>query len=257
MKKIFDKINKPFDEGYLTPTWKELKWRLEEAFSFDGINNFLDYPLVQRIMTAEDAPYIKLEKEYLKDKNLPLAEALNDTTIHHLYHIEKYREFLQNALNQFNIVTEWGGGYGNLCRLFKGLYNTLCTYNIIDLPIMTYLQFHYLSNKIGYKKLNIINDDNLNIKKGKINLIALPFIDKIKLECDLFISTWALTESGKKSVEFVFNNNCFNAKHLLLGYETTRTEQFPYQKELIEKLKEGSKIINIDIISPYQFYLFR
>ncbi|MDD5589096.1 MAG: hypothetical protein PHP92_03530 [Candidatus Nanoarchaeia archaeon] len=255
MKKIFDKINLPFDEEYLTPTWKELKWRLEEAFSFDGINNFLDYPLVQRIMTARNAPYIKQEKEYLKSF-LPLPEILDDTTIHHLYHIEKYKENINIDLLYCNII-EWGGGYGDLCKTIRTLYNSSSTYILIDIPIMTYLQFYFLSNKMGYKKLNIINDDNLNIKKGKINLIALPFLDKMRLECDLFISTWAITESGKKSIDFVLNNNCFNAEHLLLGYETTRTDQFPYQKELIDKLKEGSKIINIDIISPYQFYLFR
>ncbi len=255
MMDLYFKINKPFDEEYLTPTWKELKLKLEEMFANGIPENFLETPLIQQIMTATNAPYIKDEREYLKSRVIH-NDTLDDTGIHHLYHFKKYQEM--TGINFSTIggsVIEWGGGYGNACELFKQFYNDKCTYVIIDIPIMSYLQYFYLKKMWD---VNMITETNVHISRYKINLVPLPFLDKVRLKCKLFLSTWAISESGKKSIEFVLNNNLFNAEHLLLGYETTRENQFPYQKEFIEKIKkETDKILNIDIISPYQFYLFR
>lgn len=265
MKKIFDKINKPFDEEYLTPTWKELKWRLEALFSGGIPENFLEIPLIQRIMTATDAPYIKQEKEYLKDN---FVSWWDDTTVHHQYHIHRYSNYHASKhdcmfwMYYDKVIIEWGGGYGNMAYLIKEFFAKRGTYIIIDIPIMIYLQFHYfisgdIKHFVGYKNLNVINNDNLKIKKGKINLLSLPFLETMELDCDLFISTWALSESGKKSIDYIIGNNFFNARHILMGLETTRTDQFPYSQKLIDVLKPTCQMINIDIISPYQFYLFR
>ena len=35
------------------------------------------------------------------------------------YHLKKYTDFLRSGLNTFDVVFEFGGGYGNLASTFK------------------------------------------------------------------------------------------------------------------------------------------
>jgi hypothetical protein len=59
----------------------------------------------------------------------------------------------------------------------------------------------------------------MQIVPGKINLMTLQAVAHVNsgLNCDSFISTWALTESPKVAQEFVMEKKFFGAKSLLLG----------------------------------------
>ena len=75
------------------------------------------------------------------------------------YHLKKYTDFLRSGLNTFDVVFEFGGGYGNLASTFKKI-NKNCKYVIFDTPEVNLIQYYYL------KKNNIeVNFYNKKIKK--------------------------------------------------------------------------------------------
>ena len=68
----------------------------------------------------------------------------NSNTVHHAYHISQLLKYVNIDINKLSTIIEFGGGYGNMCRLlfnlgFKG------NYTIFDLPIFSELQRYYLS----------------------------------------------------------------------------------------------------------------
>jgi len=79
-------------------------------------------------------------------------------------------------------------------------------------------------------------------------------LDKFSLNGDLFISTWAITESSKYSQDYVIKLNWFNCNHILLNYYSKSTEFPNYLIHKIEKDKEFI-IENIDFL-PDNKYAF-
>ncbi len=120
-------------------------------------------------------------------------------SIHHLYHIIRFLRKTKLKLKGIKTIIEWGGGYGNLAKIFGRLAEENKTYIIIDLPLMCCIQWIYLTTILGENKVNLIQNSDEKIAVGKINLLPVCFIDKYELKGDLFVSTWALTESSKYS----------------------------------------------------------
>ena len=78
-------------------------------------------------------------------------------------------------------------------------------------------QYLYLATLLGESKVNLV--DNGLIATGKINLVRLDNFDKIKYDCDVFISSWAISESNNYSQDIVKGNNFFNSKHGILIHQ--------------------------------------
>lgn len=140
-------------------------------------------------------------------------------TIHHLYHIIKFLEITKSDLKSINTIIEWGGGYGNMAKLFKKLTENEITYIIIDIPIMCCIQWVYLSTIFSSEKINLIENINDSIKKNLINILPICFLENFNLNADLFISTWGLSESSKFSQDYLVKHNWFNSDHILLAYQ--------------------------------------
>ena len=105
-----------------------------------------------------------------------------------------------------------------MARIIRKMSPTI-TYTIIDLPELLSLQYIYLGSLESEDQLNIINRDNPNIVKNKINFISSEFLvnNNVQLESESFISTWALTESPEYLQKYVSNINFFNAKKICLA----------------------------------------
>lgn len=152
------------------------------------------------------------------------------TSVHHLYLLTKWREKVQPG--KIERVIEWGGGYGDMAVMVKSLYPEV-EYVIVDLPAAVTLQREYIPEALG------------------IDYAASPL--KIEIgECDLFISTWALSESGSWSHDHVIGKNWFGARHLLLAYEPVKP-QFPDTERFLTLLPPGSE----PGLPPGSMYLFR
>ena len=106
-----------------------------------------------------------------------------------------------------------------MARIIKRM-NPSLTYTIIDLPELLALQYVYLSSIEGEDSVHIVQPSSTpQLAVGKINLLSsqMAVSKGGGLECDSFISTWAITESPRDAQEFVRGREFFGAKSLLLG----------------------------------------
>lgn len=180
--------------------------------------------------------------------------------IHHLYHIARYERRTKKKVATAKRVLEWGGGYGNLCKVIAALpESSLETYTIVDIPEITALQWVYLSSIFGFERVNLVQKGTA-VQEGKINLVSLPNLSLLDNDYDLFVSTWALSESPVASHEFVNNKKWFNAEHLLMAIHQCG-DHIPFMKEstnvgLLAK-KFGAYIEDVQVIPGTNYYIFK
>lgn len=177
-------------------------------------------------------------------------------SIQNLYHLIRFLDETQCNLDQIDTVIEWGGGYGNMAKIFKRLKPIPFTYVIVDIPLFSCIQWMYLSTILGKESINLLQNPEDTIHAGKINLLPICFIDRYKISADLFMSTWGLSESSKYSQDYVVNHNWFNSKHILLAYQDSNSSLPDADNVGKIAMEIGALIINIEFL-PDNHYCFR
>lgn len=143
-------------------------------------------------------------------------------TIHHSYLISLFENTTGVNISDYDIIVEFGGGYGNLCRLihmngFNGKYI------IYDLPTFTFLQEFFLN----LSSLNAIQIDASNWTEYPLNYIfcttkSKEITEYIELQDSdkkiLFIGTWSLSESPI-SIRHQFRNVFQRSNAFLFAYQ--------------------------------------
>jgi hypothetical protein len=112
-------------------------------------------------------------------------------TIHHAYHLSMFEEKTGICINDMNFIFEFGGGYGDSCRIihrlgFKG------NYVICDLPELLALQRFFLEVS------------GIKVAPGYVELVCnmsevVSRIPSVEKKC--VISTWAIEESIPSLIE--------------------------------------------------------
>jgi putative sugar O-methyltransferase len=241
-------------DKFLMNEWKENTNSIEQYFLNAFSVSFLRNQIIKKTMFAHLPNEAKnKQKKLLSDffnedeiktylsENAIGRPILNDleyissgNTIHHLYHLAKFSKELGLNLKEINSYVELGGGYGNLAKITKKI-NPNVTFTIIDIPIFSYIQYTYLSAVLGKDQV-VFFDDTKSIIPNKVNLIPLDeklineFI-QTKYYPEVFLSTWALSESNQSTQSLVRDNNYFNAKHILLAYQRAN-ESFKFAQEV-------------------------
>lgn len=156
---------------------------------------------------------------------------------HHTSHLAHYTKLTEQNVWDSNSVIEWGGGYGSMARIVRRM-NPDITYIIVDLPELLALQYIYLGSLEGTKCVHIIQSRDDTVIPGKINLVSSDLIlsDRLQIDCELFITTWALTECPKYMQEFVVNKKFFGAQSIFIA------SLIDTNNILNDKLKQGSLI---------------
>lgn len=174
----------------------------------------------------------------------------------HIYQLSKLHSIINtHYLNKPITIIEWGGGYGGLCNVFyKHFGFSENTYIIIDIPVSSKIQYHYLATIYGSDKINIIGD-NYKIQPGKINLVRLSDLNKLNCKCDIFISSWAISESNKNSQDFVLDKNFYGASYSILFHQL-KTMTHPYAEYLSEFLKNNYEVIDSNNVPVYSNQYF-
>ncbi|KKP80020.1 MAG: hypothetical protein UR81_C0036G0006 [Candidatus Levybacteria bacterium GW2011_GWB1_35_5] len=109
---------------------------------------------------------------------------------------------------------------------------------------------------LGSKNVHIIDNRKGKIKKGLINVLPLGYLKFHKIKADLFISTWALSESSKFSQDYVTEHDWFGAKSFLLTFQKG-SKSFPYADNIGKLLREkGGTIKGISFL-PNNYYGFK
>lgn len=192
--KFFTEINKKYSYDYLTTFWLHKSIVLEKALQI----------LYDTVIIGDTVEMIGNIKKYLK-------------------HLKEYN-LLCHGFKKAISILEWGGGLGMMCNIIMKKYKNIQTYVIIDIPIMIYIQRCYFALK--KIPIYIVKDNRTDIKPG-INLVSLSFIKKLKFNPDMFLSTWAISESGKKSLQYAYKHRFFNCEYLLIAHNRHRLEDFP------------------------------
>jgi len=262
---------------FLLPAWADYNKKIKKYFLNDFSMNFLSQPVITETMFIKPKwqkrqlkyletkyPTAELKKLLLEDKfGQPIISSYryrtSANTIHHLNHLALFADKTKGILKNVKNVIEWGGGYGNMAKIFLRI-NSNVTYTIIDSPIFIFIQAIYLSSIFGREKINIITKSKQEIKNNLINLIPLnpETIKNIDFgQPDIFISTWALSESNEFSQNIIEQLNYFNSKHLLIAHQST-SPTMPFADNIINKISKYEKLYHekIPYIGGANSYLF-
>jgi hypothetical protein len=127
-------------------------------------------------------------------------------------------------------VIEWGGGYGSLARLFLRFQPDL-NYVILDTPVMLAVQWLFLSTILGPHRVVLPGSGDVSMQDGIVRLENADTYQGAEGPTDLFVSTFALSESPRDQIDRVDAGHWFGAEHLWLAY-TPMNPCFPQWKTL-------------------------
>lgn len=268
---LLSKLNLDLDDRIIKPEWENNRLNLREKLTHID-RNFLNNSGIAGLMFQSD--FDLANKEFnLIDKNLLFKIQEYDisrpeyatqygnfstNTIHHLFHIQKFIDNREDV-SPIESVLEWGGGYGNMCKLFFETFDELKSFTIIDIPEFLIIQYVFLSSYFGEENVRIIK--NMNEITDGINLISVSDVINSELsKFDLFISNWAISESTVFCQEFADRNGLFDIKNQLISFHQCG-HHIPFMNEsmiLNQRLKNKNfKIIPIEVIPGINYYAIK
>lgn len=273
---VYGRLKELGSEPFVMPFWKDVNKKVAASFEPLPDWGFLDNRALRDTMfVAGDKNWLNTQVKFLEKtigksklrdlsredslgKPVLLAEhhlKTSHNTIHHLYHIYFYLKSTKTKPSQLKTVVEWGGGYGNFAKLWRRAIDSSGTYIIIDTALFCSIQWLYLSSVLGNDQVHIIDSKTASIEKGKINLVPLALLDNVRVEGDLFVSTWGLSESLDAAQDYVVNNSWFSCDRLLIGFQDS-TEELKHASRLgrIAK-KSGAQVVDIDFIPNNHYAL--
>lgn len=137
----------------------------------------------------------------------------SSTTLGHLYYVAKILELAEGFFPK--LILEVGGGFGNLAKCLKKILPN-STVIIIDLPEMCVIQKMFLNTTAPEVDVFLHKNSGHVIQQGAINLVPLCFLENLSIKPDLFVSTFALSESPKTMQDFIMHKNFFGAQHVFI-----------------------------------------
>lgn len=116
--------------------------------------------------------------------------------IHLAYHLAWFERVSRKQVEKMDVVVEFGGGYGCLCRLMHRL-GFSGKYVILDLPAFSAIQKYYLKAE-GLPVLDL--DEFVRAERG---VLCVTSVEEVRQalknaappEKSLFIATWSLSET--------------------------------------------------------------
>lgn len=260
---------------FITPMWGEYTQQLQDTLFPEPSFRFQQNQFIAGSMVFEPEPSITrtqltlLEEKFDPDQlriwlledpvgHPPLFRSsrylTSPNTIHHLYHLARFFQSTHQDLAGLMKIVEWGGGYGNLAKLFRRM-GFKGTYVIIDLPFLSALQWLYLSTIFGESEVSLVNEAGYESDSPFV-LLPLPVARESPPKADLFVSTWALSESSSAAQDWVADiNSWFGARNLLLAFQES-TDRLPDAGRIrLKAEKAGAKVEPIEL-QPGNFYAF-
>jgi hypothetical protein len=177
------------------------------------------------------------------------------TRIHHLHTLARHRLARGPGPESASVTIEWGGGFGGLARVLRRLGPPDSTIVLIDLPLLTSLQWAYLGTTLGADDVHLV-DNGGHIERGRVNLVPNGLLDRIDVEPDTFISTWALGESEPAAQDEVRERGWFDAANLIIADQRTRAGGANSDRVLDLAESHGAVLEPVGTV-PGSFFAFR
>lgn len=230
----------------VTPLWRGFNESLASAFAPAPAFEFLRDPVIRRTMVFRGGrDCLRAQLAALRASPLApvmatlLAESpagapriqatvaplvgVSHNTVHHAHHLGILAQ--RTGVDPLGVprVVEWGGGYGNLARIVMS-GNPRCAYAIIDTPVLCALQWIYLSCALGESRVRLAASATDLPEAGEVVLIPAGLAGATRAAGDLFISTWALSESSPAAQDLVASRGWYGARRLLLAFQDSSAE---------------------------------
>jgi hypothetical protein len=191
---------------WVSPVWQELAPQLEPS---------LDHWVVDYTMKFAAPEVIEKELEYIShhrhrglvsDRMTEIAEEAGPTGTHHLYSFLVWLNesgWVYSSIHPKSVI-EWGPGYGGFARQFVEAFPGV-HYTLIDLPQPLELQKTFLKDydNFDYVSIEDVNPD---------------------MKAEIFVSTWALSESTIPAQRWVEHTGFFSCKSFLLAYQVNKPD---------------------------------
>lgn len=254
-------------DKFVLPAWRENISSIKDYVDRGDFRGFLDTRVFNGTMFAGNQQYVIDElvwlestgasavsktmlstNEHLPEDRMFPGYPVSGNTIHHAFHIMYYEHVTGQSLSDSQTVVEFGGGYGNFCRLMR-MMNGSSTYVIVDLPEMSALQFSYLRSIPGLT----VTYAGTEVTSEAVNLVPLDSIEVLeRLKADLFISTWALSESTKEAQDYIGGLGYYGAQHALMAFQKS-SDHFPFAEDVCSKF-EGGQLLDTPFIPNNHYY---
>jgi putative sugar O-methyltransferase len=243
----WEKAFSPVADQFLHPVWQKARPAFLPLIQNGVPGNFLKHSEVahQFCRSGFGEPQ-QHELNYLRGLPRPLADLIgryresniggptpdcgelqiSANSLGMLYYFARIAE--AGGLESLHTIAEFGGGYGCLCRVFLELLPRPPTYIIIDLPEMLALQYVFLKASSPQYKIVPHTAAPLRIEPGAVNLVPVHLVDSVSTRPDLFVSTFALSETPWKLQEKVARGGFFGSKSVYLVGQETTTEFWQY-----------------------------
>lgn len=216
------------------------------AIELDGLSRLMDQAALDRIISKG------LNRAFISGKSRK-GTVIN--SVHHFYHLKRFEEMTGRKISSIRSVVEFGGGYGNMGRIMNN-YGELESYSIIDLLLFSCVQHVFLSTVADAGQVAFCNSPGSS-KKPLFTLYPLTLMDNAKgLQGEMFLSTWALSESTRAAYDLVTGRDWFGASSLLIAYND---KWKPWNEgELAATLERGGWKTWLEPIEflPESYYLF-
>lgn len=185
--------------------WEEMKNGIRNHLKNEDISTFQNWSEIRQTMIAGanatnnyEYEYLindekweywkdKLEETVLKPNSHVICDNSSTNNIHHAYSLQILMEEIGCKLHEFDDVIEFGGGYGNMCRLFN-VWGHDKPYYLYDIPELIEIQKYYLrengvTNNIFYKSehdvIDSINGNSLFLGMWSISEVPINERDKL------------------------------------------------------------------------------
>jgi hypothetical protein len=173
------------------------------------------------------------------------------------YHLKKFEDFYGDDLKNFDVILEFGGGYGNLAHTFCKL-NKKIKYIIFDTFEVNLLQYYYLKKNNLNPSLQFLSSNNIFLVNN-LNILKKT-IEKIKLMPNkIFIANWSLSEvpmNLRNDLNYIFDVFDFQLISFQKHFESINNfDYFSNIKNNNKKKNRVSSFLEVEFIKN-NYYLF-
>lgn len=222
------------DSDFFTAYWKNNRERFRKIIDQRDPGNFLADPYLAGAMVrggygscqefeetylmnclTEKAHQIihsikDVDQRWLKHESREFSCSTN--TLGHMFYLGRIIDLLSDLPA---VMIEFGSGYGNFARVFRQAYPN-STEILIDFPEMLALAYYFLRLTLPNTKILLHKNAGQAVEPNAINLIPVFFIDQLQQNCDVFVSTFALSETTSFLQNLVVSNKFFDARLVYL-----------------------------------------
>ncbi|MCM2282149.1 MAG: putative sugar O-methyltransferase [Bdellovibrionaceae bacterium] len=244
--------------------WNSNLVKLRQYVQSKDVRDFLNWDVIQQTMFHHPAD---TEYDYLQKSQFPKSLLIEDrignptpyyrdtstsgNLVHTAYNLEMLVQRLPHRdLNAFDMIIEFGGGYGSMCRLTRK-YGFKNKYVIFDLPDFNCIQKFFLSSALPAARIAQVPDqlqDSPTLLTSELQTVSQArqrATGKV-----LVLATWSLSECPEQLREeflkatnpdaffIAFQKNFgevdnmrffenLKARHQALRWETAPIEQLP------------------------------